>query len=341
MTVPAPVQAEDLGWWQVADEGTAGTVRRAATALGEELVLPPARIADLAIVATELVSNVHRHATDGTVHLRALRSGNNVAVELIGTDTGPGMADVTASARDGHSTAGTLGIGMGAISRLTTRLDTYSQLGTGTVTVATVWSGPAPAALPGAGLVRPIAGEAVSGDGYALRVVDGRAQALLCDALGHGQLAADTSQKLTTLFRDAPAGRPAAVLEHLHQSAGHTRGAVAAVVEFDRSGAGLACASLGNIAGWVVGASGRRGIAAQPGFVGDRQRRVIREYEYPLEPGATVVLHTDGLTDRWDIATYPGLLSRSPVVIAATLMRDAGVRRDDAGVLVLVAPEAS
>jgi hypothetical protein len=37
--------------------------------------------------------------------------------------------------------------------------------------------------------------------------------------------------------------------------------------------------------------------------------------------------------DRWDVADYPGLLRHSPQVIAATLLRDAGVRRDDACVL--------
>jgi len=339
MTVAPPVQVEDLDWWQVVDEGAVGAVRRAATALGGELVLPAERVADLAIVATELVSNVHRHGTGGTVHLRSLRSGDLVGVELVGVDSGPGMSDVAASARDGHSTAGTLGIGMGAISRLANRLDTYSMVGSGTVVAAEVWGHPPPENLPGAGLVRPIAGEASSGDGYALRLVDGRAQAMLCDALGHGQLAAATAQTLTGIFRDAPAGRPAAVLDHLHRHAGHTRGAVVAVVEFDRSAGTLLCASLGNIAGWVIGQSGRRGIAAQPGFVGDRQRRTIREYEYPTEPGDLLVLHTDGLTDKWDLANYPGLVGRSPVVIAATLLRDAGVRRDDAGVLVVPVTE--
>ena len=44
--------------------------------------------------------------------------------------------------------------------------------------------------------------------------------------------------------------------------------------------------------------------------------------------------HPDGVVDRWKPADYPGLLSHSPQVIAATVLRDAGTRRDDAGVLV-------
>jgi hypothetical protein len=45
-------------------------------------------------------------------------------------------------------------------------------------------------------------------------------------------------------------------------------------------------------------------------------------------------MHSDGLTDRWDLAPYPGLSERAPVLIAATLLRDHAKRRDDACVLV-------
>ena len=78
-------------------------------------------------------------------------------------------------------------------------------------------------------------------------------------------------------------------------------------------------------------------MTSLPGIVG-HQRPEIREFEYRLPPGAVVVLHTDGLTDRWELTPYPGLLDRQPVLVAATLMRDAGRRRDDAGVLVAKAP---
>ena len=120
----------------------------------------------------------------------------------------------------------------------------------------------------------------------------------------------------------------------MHRAVAHTRGAVGAVIELDRVAGVLSCASVGNIAGWIVGHQRRRGLAAQPGFLGDRQRRTIREYTAPVDAEDIVVLHTDGLTDRWDLAGYPGLLARDPLTIAATLLRDAGLRRDDAGVLV-------
>jgi hypothetical protein len=70
-----------------------------------------------------------------------------------------------------------------------------------------------------------------------------------------------------------------------------------------------------------------------PGVAG-HQARTIRAYDYTLPAGAVVVLHSDGLTERWTTVLDQELLSGSPLVIAATLLRDAGIRRDDACVLV-------
>jgi hypothetical protein len=53
-----------------------------------------------------------------------------------------------------------------------------------------------------------------------------------------------------------------------------------------------------------------------------------------------VVLHSDGLTDRRRSADTPGLLAHSPLVVAATLLRDAGIRSNDACVLVARGPGA-
>jgi hypothetical protein len=45
-------------------------------------------------------------------------------------------------------------------------------------------------------------------------------------------------------------------------------------------------------------------------------------------------MHSDGLSARWDLMSYPGLLRRAPGVIAAVLYRDMARTRDDATVIV-------
>src|SRR4029079_434495 len=105
-------------------------------------------------------------------------------------DAGPGVRDVTAALRDGHSTAGTLGIGLGAIQRLADFADLYSRPGHGTSLVARLCAS-SPVSQPRwAGLIRPITGETECGDDYGAVEADGAVTAVLCDGLGHGPLAA-------------------------------------------------------------------------------------------------------------------------------------------------------
>jgi anti-sigma regulatory factor (Ser/Thr protein kinase) len=321
-------------WFRVEEPGTASAVRRAAERLATDLAMPDKRVADLAIVAAEAAGNLVKHANQGTILLRPVRAADQAGIELIAIDSGPGMADVGRAIGDGHSTAGTLGIGLGAILRQASRWDMHSVPGKGTVLAVQVWPGVVPEPGWAAGMTRPLSGESVSGDAYAVREIDGRRQILVSDGLGHGGLAAAASHEAVRVFLTAPPVPPAQVVEALHRAMGHTRGAALAVAEIDRDAAVVRYAGLGNISGTVLAPDGgRRGMVSVPGIAG-HQRRQVREYSYPLAPGALVLMHTDGVVDRWKAADTPGLLTHSPAVIAATVLRDAGTRRDDAGVLV-------
>ncbi|MDT5039171.1 MAG: hypothetical protein QOE51_156 [Actinoplanes sp.] len=321
-------------WFRVEAAGTASAARRAAERLASELSMPELRIADLSIVAAELAGNLVKHAEQGVVLVRPVRTATEAGVEIVAFDSGPGMRDVAHSIGDGHSTAGTLGIGLGAIVRQAGWYDLHSVPGRGTVLIAQVWPRAVPPPEWAAGLVRPITGERVSGDGFALRTTGGRRQVLVCDGLGHGPLAALATQEAQRVFQAGASMPPTAVVELLHRTLGHTRGAALAVAELDHDGGVVRFAGLGNISGTVLAPDGsRRGMVSVPGIAG-HQKRQVREYEYPLPPGAVVLMHSDGVVDRWDPADYPGLLTHSPQLIAATVLRDAGTRRDDAGVLV-------
>ncbi|GIF77280.1 SpoIIE family protein phosphatase [Asanoa siamensis] len=318
-------------WFRLEEAGAVSAVRRAAQEIGAEVGLDEGKVGGLAIVATELASNLVKHADEGRLLVRPVRSGEAAGVELVAIDAGPGMSDLTRSARDGHSTAGTLGIGLGAIARQAGWLDMSSVEGRGTVAVAQVWPGPAPEPFAASAVSRAMSGEEVCGDGYVVRTVGDRLQVLVSDGLGHGPLAAAATRAVVQAFHAAPPGPPAAVVEHLHRSVRHTRGAAVAVAQLDDGE--IRYAGLGNISGFLVDDTTRRGLVSLPGITG-HQRRAVREYGYPAAPGALLIMHSDGVVDRWNLDDYPGLRGRSPQLVAATLLRDAGVRRDDACVLV-------
>lgn len=326
------VTADEQPWVPVTEVATAGAMRRAAVALGTAAGMSEAAVGQLSIIASEIATNLARHADRGLMHLRLHHDRGAVGVRIVATDHGPGMSDVTASSRDGHSTAGTLGIGLGAIQRLADEFDIYSLPDRGTVLVATMWQAP-----PGdgagwlGGVTRAIASEVVCGDAYAGRDTGTRRQVMLCDGLGHGVLASRAASAAVDAFLDAPDSGPRDVLSHVSRSIRHTRGAVAAVAELadDR----VRFAGVGNVFAAVARGTARQVMVSMPGIVG-HQHRDIREFDYPSARDAMVVLHSDGVSDRWRLDDYPGLLTHTPAVVAATLLRDAGRRRDDAAVVV-------
>lgn len=328
---------EDRAWLPVYDVAAAGTVRRTAVAVAAEAGMPEARVADLAIVATELATNLAKHANGGRVAIRLARCGEAIGVELVALDDGPGMGDVAASITDGYSTAGSLGIGLGAVVRLATEFGVYSQADPGgTTLVASVWTTP-PEPARTAGLRRAITGESVCGDAYAAREVDGRLQIMLCDGLGHGPLAGRAADAAVAAFLDAPVASPRHTVAYMNDRLGHTRGVVAAVAELDGDAGVVRFAGVGNVTAVVAdGVGGRRGMVSLPGILGHRPP-APREFEYALSPSAAVILHSDGLSDRWHLADFPGLWSHPPVVQAGTLLRAAGRRRDDASIVVATA----
>ncbi|WP_432824385.1 ATP-binding protein [Dactylosporangium sp. CA-092794] len=332
---PAPPTVEELGWVAVDDAGAAGIARRVAVDCARRLGFSDQRAGEVAIVAAELASNLYRHADSGALSVRCLRRGEVGGVELVAVDGGPGMADLPFSVADGHSTAGTLGIGLGAVRRLSDRAWGWSQPGRGTVFVAQLWPAAGAPAQRGrvGGLSRPITGEKVCGDRFAARLAgDGSLLVLVADGLGHGSLAAAASAAVVDTFLGSSLEAPGAVLEQLHRAVSHTRGAAVSVA---RVAAGsVVFAGLGNVAGTIAFPDGeRRGMVSMPGIVG-HQSRVVREFGYELPAEAIVVLHSDGVSDRWSLRDAPGLARQEPVVAAAVLLRDAGVRRDDACVAV-------
>ena len=112
----------------------------------------------------------------------------------------------------------------------------------------------------------------------------------------------------------------------------HTRGGAVGVVQI--TGPVARFAGLGNIAAVILAGGTRKGMLSVPGIAG-HQARTIRQFEYTVPPGAAIILHSDGISSRWEPQALPGLNARNPLVVAAALLAGAGTRRDDAGVLVL------
>ena len=321
-----------MRWIRVDDVSAIGACRSAAGIMAAAIGFPAARADRLALAVTEAASNLHKHAVDGAMLIRLGRGPAGPGIEMVTIDAGPGVRDIRAAMRDGHSTAGSLGIGLGAIRRLADACEFYSASGHPSVLMARFLAEPRPIKVECAGMIRSITGESECGDAFAAVRVGDVLTGVLCDGLGHGTLAARAADEAVRAVLDDPASAPAALVERVHRRLSATRGGAVSVVQV--TGDSVRFAGLGNVAGWIITDAGRSGLVSVPGIAG-HQARSIRVFEYELPPGGVVVLHSDGLTSKWDIRALPRLAASDPLVIAGALLAAAGVHRDDAGILVL------
>src|ERR1700722_8454400 len=301
----------DMRWIRVEDASAVASCRSAAAAMAGKLAFPTARADQLNLAVTEAASNLHKHAREGALLLRISRDEAVPGIELVTVDAGPGLRDVRAALRDGHSTAGTLGIGLGAIRRLADFCDLYSLPGHGTGLVARFWPTPRQSAVGCAGLIRPIGSEIESGDAFAAIQAGETVTAILCDGLGHGPLAAMASSAAIASVLEDPHGEPAILLERVHRRLDRTRGGAVGIVQI--AGQCARFAGLGNVAAWILSGGSRTGMLSVPGIAG-HQARTIRQFEYQAPGDAVIVLHSDGLSSSWDIGALPGLGGEGPLV---------------------------
>lgn len=310
--------------------------RRIATQLAEREGLAADAVGRVSIVATELASNLWKHAKRGELHIAPLSERGETGIEILSIDRGPGISNLDECFKDGHSTAGTAGTGLGAVRRLSDDFDIMTQPGKGTILVSQI--GQSRRLMERArfrfGLAsRPVGGETVSGDSWAVKILEDATLIVVADGLGHGPLAADASRAAIKSFRSSDAGAPADLVQEMHRALRGTRGAAVAVARVEFGRARVHFAGLGNIAGSIISSSKCHSMVSHNGTAGHEARH-IREFEYPWTDESMIVMHSDGLSTSWNAGSFPGLHRYSPSVVGALLYREAARERDDACIVV-------
>lgn len=324
----------------VTEASQVAEVRRVAAELARAEQMSEREAGKLALVATEASTNLVKYGKAGSVTLMRYAEAGQQGVQLIAVDSGPGFADFAAATRDGHSTAGSLGIGLGVIMRSSNFFDVYTVPGEGTTMVARVAHAaprkPDLAVAPFEIAARSIhmKGQVECGDGWSVRDLGGRQMVCIVDGLGHGPLAAQAAARAISVFEAARSdARPATIMEQAHEQLKDTRGAVMAILALDREAGSAEYCGIGNIAASIHLGTESKHLLSVEGTVGYRMR-ATRSHTVPWAPTAVAILHTDGVSGRWGPARYPGLLSRHPSVIASVLFRDHARDTDDATIVV-------
>ncbi|HEX2225751.1 MAG TPA: ATP-binding SpoIIE family protein phosphatase [Candidatus Binatia bacterium] len=319
----------------MADTSTVSEARRRATEIARGAGLDEISVGQVALLATELGTNLVKHAVGGQILIRKI---GDRGIELLSLDRGPGIGNIRECARDGYSTTGSPGTGLGAVARISSEYDIHSVPQKGTTVVARVLPGdalgPKSRRNSSTGVVcMPKSGEEQCGDGWAVLTLADRYLCAVVDGLGHGPLAATASAAALRCYREQAHRSPKEIVERVHDAIRSTRGAAFAVAQIHPQEKIVRYAGVGNIVGLIFDGAVSRHMVSQNGTAGSEIRR-ITEFTYPWSETALLVMHSDGLSTRWDLSAYPGLLGRDPSLIAGVLYRDFSRGTDDTTVVV-------
>jgi serine/threonine-protein kinase RsbT len=87
--------------------------------------------------ASELARNILNYAREGEVRVELVSNGLRRGVRLVFSDKGPGIENIELAMKDGYTTGGGMGLGLGGAKRLSSEFAIDSQPGAGVrVTIA-------------------------------------------------------------------------------------------------------------------------------------------------------------------------------------------------------------
>ncbi|HEX8253618.1 MAG TPA: SpoIIE family protein phosphatase [Thermoanaerobaculia bacterium] len=328
---------------RVTDASEVAGARRIASQCATALHLSETLAGKAALVATELATNILKHGGGGSILFGSDMNEQN-AITIIGIDKGPGIENVSAAMRDGYSTAGSPGTGLGAIQRASSMFDVYTFPDRGSAVLCRIEDAaprrPALIApfLAVGGVCVPLAGEEHPGDAWVASASHDAVTIGVADGLGHGLAASTASAAAVRVFAEQNGESLEWIIESAHGALRPTRGAAVGLARVKAGQGKLDFLGVGNIAGTIVDEDGvSRRIVSMNGTVGAEMRKV-QTFSYPWTAGSVLIMQSDGVSSSWSASSYPGLLQHDPALIAAVIYRDHCRGNDDATVVVAKAP---
>ncbi|TCD16140.1 ATP-binding protein [Oricola cellulosilytica] len=322
---------------RITDQSSAADARRRLRRVAAAEDFDSDTIERAAIVATEAATNIVRYAGRGNILIDTMPLFGTKKLVIIAMDKGSGIAKLERMMRDGESTGGGSGTGLGAMQRLSDRFDIHTEPGAGTVVACEF----GPSASDGktrrfdaAGLRLNHPGESECGDAWLLRTTGRSSQFFLCDGLGHGPRAAEAANRAIEGLKNHGGAPVETILDDLSHTMRPTRGAVAALCQVEGESPTMTYGGIGNISTLHLSNGAIRRLASRDGRLGAVERRAMVE-TLDIQPGDTVVMHTDGISTLRGFESRTGLLRRSALTIAGVILRDHLRGRDDAGIVVV------
>jgi len=320
-----PIQSESAGI----------LLRSRLQASARRMGFSDARRENMVLIASEMVSNLIKHA--GGKGMVQIWQQPGPALDVISFDFGPGVDDLALAQQDGYSTSNTLGKGLGSMQRLSDEFGIYTQQEKdakhGRWHGTALWTrfylnkssdSAARASVPVATQApfeigvfsRALNDDRYNGDKIYLQQHGAQLRLLHLDGLGHGEIAQRVTSNLGTyLSAEGPAKLLAAVDHHLTSC---ERGAVAIASEFDLTQKKINILGVGDMSVYVFIRDKLNSLSFAPGVLG-REHKTPAVIQVDFDKKMLLITASDGIRRSWDNDSFPGLLNQHPQLIAYVL----------------------
>lgn len=321
------------------DRSYQAVVRAELRKFAEQAGFTASRLAEIEIIIAEITSNIVKYAAKGGEILARKYPGLGKGIELIAIDDGPGISRPLKMMEDGQTSGSSLGQGLGAIRRLSDVFDMYSLVDWGTIIYSRIFVDKKytiPAAKFNLSAISiPKKGEVVCGDAWCWIVKGKRNIISVVDGLGHGPHAHVAAERAVETLSHHLELRPTEQIRAMHTELKKTRGAVITTAVVDELNNQVSYAGVGNISMKILSPGRVHTCNAYNGIVGHIMPTALNEHHRSWDKkNDLLVMHSDGLSARWDIGKYPRILQHHDLILCAALLKDVGRGNDDSTVLV-------
>ena len=295
------------------------------------------------LVCNEIISNQLKYAgRHGLVQIWEYGNNEFSALDLFALDYGPGIPNLPAALKDGYTTSGTMGKGLGAIQRLSAECEFYTL--PRTMAHDSPWHGmavwarfyvdskPPSHRFQYGHHMRAYQDDVYNGDCICVQPSGHTIKWLHADGLGHGKEAAEVLIGAEVVL-DTTTPLDGS-LQDLSRRLRGGRGAVAMVSEIDFSTSLLHTCGVGDMGAFLICNGERRVLNFSPGVLG-HDHRSFEMTKHPFPQQALFITASDGLRRNWNLNTFPGLWRLHPQLIALLLGNVATRSNDDKSIFVI------
>jgi anti-sigma regulatory factor (Ser/Thr protein kinase) len=318
------------------DEASVSSARQRVREAGSPLNLSKELVESVALIASELTHNQLSYSKQGYFAVKAVDRAGVKGLEVVAADLGPGVDQpIFSGTREVRSKSG-LGAGLKSVFNLADEVEIDNRMAEGLCVVARKFESPAAPQCEVAIIGKPYPGEGISGDDAVFFQSESEFLAAVSDGLGHGPEAREASAHSIAAITQNRHLELGEILGAVHAEMSRTRGCAMSIVRYVANSRILECVSAGDIRVHLYNLRDTHFFSSTPFVMGDKNssKRKLRVEKVAVEPGAVIVIFTDGLESRTTLKEQLAVLRQPAAAIAEYLISSHSRPNDDALVLV-------